>query len=69
MEKPFVTINAVREVYDPADIYHTLTVGELKRILEDFSDDVKIIISHDNGYTFGALTQERISEEWLEIDD
>ena len=32
-----------------------MTVGELKDMLEDLDDDVIVIMSHDNGYTYGSL--------------
>lgn len=32
-----------------------MTIGELKEILEDYTDDTLVVISHDNGYTFGGL--------------
>lgn len=68
MEKAYIIIDAVRDVYNPGDITNTLTAGELKRILDDFDDDTPIILSHDNGYTFGALTYGRVEEQWLEVD-
>jgi len=40
-----------------------MTVGDLKAFLEDFDDDTYIILSHDNGYTYGSIN-ERDSQEW-----
>ena len=33
----------------------TMTVGELREALEEFDDDAKVILSHDNGYTYGGI--------------
>ena len=32
-----------------------MTVGELKEMLEQLDDDALVIMSHDNGYTYGSL--------------
>ena len=32
-----------------------MTVEDLRELLEDYEDDDLIIISHDNGYTYGSL--------------
>ena len=39
-----------------------MTVGELKRMLEDYDDDdpTPIVFSHDNGYTYGPLQESGI---------
>ena len=38
--------------------YDAITVGDLKRILEDFEDDMLFVLSHDRGYTFGSISEE-----------
>ena len=38
----------------------TCTVGELKTALEDYDDNLKVVISNDNEYTFGYFNP----EEW-----
>jgi hypothetical protein len=35
-----------------------MTVGELKRILEDYDDDTLFVLSHDQGYTYGSIHDE-----------
>jgi hypothetical protein len=56
-----VYIEAERNAYSVEDIYKTMTVGELVHYLQDnFDDDDEIYLSHDNGYTFGAITEDRI---------
>lgn len=32
-----------------------MTVGELRGLLEDYEDDNLVILSRDNGYTYGTL--------------
>ena len=51
-----------------------MTVGQLKKILEDVDDDVMIVLSHDNGYTYGSLSfvadlrEERDGEYGIEYE-
>lgn len=40
-----------------------MTVGDLREYLEDFADETLIFISNDNGYTYGVITAQQISEE------
>ena len=57
MRKGCVLIEARKEAYDTDDcVGKALTVGELKRLLEDFHEDSPVIVSNDGGYTYGALT-------------
>ena len=56
-------ISAMRESYGKDDL-RTMTVGELKSLLEDYDDDAEIVLSHDNGYTYGGIRQELIEEEY-----
>lgn len=45
-----------------------MTVGELRGILEDFSDDDLVVMSHDNGYTFGSLSSSLMQESYEDED-
>lgn len=59
-----IVINARREAYGIDDIRETMTVGDLVHyLMENFDEDQPIYLSHDNGYTYGGITEERISEE------
>lgn len=42
-----------------------MTVAELMEILQEYDDDTLVVISHDNGYTYGGmyLTDERVETE------
>ena len=58
MRKDCVLIEAKKEAYDPSDcVGKALTVGDLKRLLEDFCEDSPVIVSNDGGYTYGAVTE------------
>ena len=50
-----------------------MTVGELKRLLEDYDDDNLIVMSHDRGYTYGSISfleerYERSKGRWSDDD-
>lgn len=61
----YIKIDASRDTYSAADaVEQTMTAGELIRILEDYDEDTPVILSHDNGYTYGYLTNRRI--DWCE---
>ena len=55
-------ILAYREKYGKDDV-RTMTVGELREALEEFDDDAKVILSHDNGYTYGGIRWELMEME------
>lgn len=65
-----IEITARREAYGIEDIRNTMTVGELVHFLtENFDDDTPIYLNHDNGYTFGGITEDRIIEEGEDDED
>lgn len=45
---------------------YVMTIGDLKELLEDFYDDDLFILSHDNGYTYGSISDGR---EAIEDED
>ena len=61
-------INAMRESYGKDDV-RTITVGELKQLLEDYDDEAEIVLSHDSGYTYGGLRPELIEEDYEEEEN
>lgn len=61
-------INAVREAYG-ADEVRTMTVGELIEFLQDFDEDTEIILSHDNGYTYGGIRGDLMWEDEENVND
>ena len=46
-------IEVSRESYGKSDI-RTMNVRELKSLLEEFDEELPVIFSHDNGYTYGG---------------
>ncbi len=63
MEKYVVKIEAQREAYSIGGVMRrTMTVRELIEQLEQFDDDTPVILSHDNGYTYGGIHYYDIEE-------
>lgn len=63
-----IVFEARREGYGIDQIRRPVTVGELKRLLDDFDDDDLFILSHDNGYTYGSIDT-MTEQEWNETED
>ena len=60
MSNKQVVIEAKRERYDMN--VRTMTVGELINFLMDFDEDAEVVLSHDNGYTYGGICEQDFSE-------
>ena len=54
--KRAIFIDGRRDAYSPAQCGDTMTVGELKEMLEQFNDEDEVFLSNDNGYTYGKIT-------------
>lgn len=50
-----VIIEAGKDGYSIEQVSDTMTVAELIAYLEQYPDDAKIYLSHDNGYTYGGI--------------
>lgn len=65
MEKrEFVVIDCPRTDYSPDDVAsnrRTVTVAELKELLDSMPDDALVVTSHDNGYTYGPVRRNSVS--------
>ena len=61
-------IAAMRESYGKDDV-RTMTVAELIAALEEFDDDMPVILSHDSGYTYGGIRYELMEETEDEEDE
>lgn len=48
-------IEVAREGYATDQIHDTMTVGDLIDELEQYDEDTRVYVSHDNGYTFGGI--------------
>jgi len=56
-------LHAERDEYGIHQIKNTMTAGELISLLEEYNEDTPIYLSHDNGYTYGAILENRFDEE------
>lgn len=59
-----VFVNAGRTGYAPEQIRKTMTVGELIAYLEMFDEDAPVYLKHDNGYTYGGITEKDFEEDY-----
>ena len=64
--KTALVFNAMREGYGIDQLRNPMTVGELMELLEDYEEDDIIVMSHDNGYTYGSIS---FIGEAIENDD
>ena len=55
-------IDARREGYTLDQCHRTMTVGELIELLSDYDEDREIYLSHDNGYTYGSITEDDFTD-------
>lgn len=76
--KQALVFEASRTGYGINQIHNPVTVGQLRDLLEGLDDDMMVILSHDNGYTYGTLSRnasirkEREGEygtEYEEVDE
>lgn len=61
--KRMAVFDTKKEGYWVDQLQHLMTVKELKKILDDLRDEDMIVISHDNGYTFGSIKFNGVWEE------
>lgn len=64
-----LVIQAEREGYSKTQIHRTMTVGELIAVLSDYDEDLPIYLSHDSGYTFGGILEDRIDVDEIEEEE
>lgn len=58
---------ASRDTYSAhASAKHTMTAGELARYFEKFDEETPVIISFDNGYTYGRILEGEFTEDFIE---
>ena len=46
-----------------------ITAGEMIEWLQQFDEDSPVIVSNDNGYTYGSIRRSDLSTEWLDPED
>lgn len=67
-----LTINGRRDAYSIQQIMdycHTMTVGELREHLEQYPDDMPVMLNNDNGYTYGSISSLSFEEEEYEPEE
>ena len=62
-------LNTNRNGYSPAQCGSTMTVGELKELLDDYNDDTAIFFKNDEGYTYGSLDVSDIEDDYYDEDE
>lgn len=62
-------ILANREGYGTDQVGKTMSVGELIEYLSYFDSEVPVYINNDNGYTYGAIRENRIIEKDVENNE
>lgn len=56
-------IEGNRDCYHPEQRENsTITAKDLIAILQDFDEDAKVFIRNDNGYTYGTITYDDITD-------
>ena len=72
--KQAIVFNAAREGYGIDQLRNPVTVGQLRQMLEGLEDDMIVVLSHDNGFTYGSLSrgaeimEEREGEYGIEFE-
>lgn len=61
---PQIIINAVSDGYYTDQCGETMTVGQLRDLLEAFDPESPIFLSFDEGYTYGRLDEIRIEKRF-----
>lgn len=55
--KTVLALNTNRSGYSPSQIGHTMTVKQMIQKLENYPEDMSVMFSNDNGYTYGEITK------------
>ena len=57
-----LVISTLRESYGKDEV-RTLSVGDLISLLSDYDEDALVVLSFDNGYTYGGVRYDMVYEE------
>lgn len=68
MRTKYLKIEVSRDAYSQEDI-STMTVGELISLLKYYDEDLPVILSHDNGYTYGGLDEYNFETDYYEDEE
>ena len=64
-----VLLRTTRTGYTPEQTGRTLTVGALIEMLEAYDEDTPIYFENDNGYTYGNMWYDTVTEYYEEDED
>lgn len=64
----YLMIEGRREGYGPDQLHRTMTVGELIAYLEQFDEETPVILSNDNGYTYGSITETSFEDGYFDAN-
>jgi len=67
-KKGELLIIANREAYSTSQVGDTMTVGELIEVLENYDENDRVYLCHDNGYTYGGIQYDSFIE-YDEMED
>ena len=65
----YLQIEVRRDAYSPDEAWGTLTVSELIELLENYDGDMKVVLSNDNGYSYGAIIEQNIDVAYYESEE
>ena len=51
-----IVFEVFREAYGVDDVRNQVTVGDLIAFLKQYDDTDEVLFSHDNGYTYGGIS-------------
>ena len=70
MSKTVIFIEGRRDDYSAmALVDRTMTVGQLIDVLNGYDEDTPVLLNNDNGYTFGMIDEDTISEDEVDEDE
>lgn len=70
MYKTVIFIETRRDEYGVGPLIdRTMTAGRLIEALSGFDEDTPVLLSNDNGYTYGIIDEDTITEEDVDIEE
>lgn len=69
MRKTVLVINTERDGYDVDQVYKTMTVGELKEMLDYYDGETEVYLGFDRHFTFGGIREENFEDYYFSDED
>lgn len=70
MKFNYLRVETSRDRYNEKQVVDSaITVKELIEILKNKDEDLPVILSFDEGYTFGTINSDCINEDYYEEED